>query len=284
MKLLLTLAIAVCLTGMMAADDVSTAWRKVLKKCAKSDVIGSQALFFGVSNNVGPGSVWRFANDKSLRLMFELSDVFSPANQDSLVKFNNVAGCSGNSSSKWNLRLGLPFSTGVTPLSLDLGAQLEHARKVNLTITGWAIDDLKETNWKTAFAKLRKSDPDNAYVKELEESNRLLAENVVKVSGLKVVFTFGTKLTADARARFKGKDIKLGPDGASLHSDVTADNEVTVNATGPFYMIAAYSSIVAGKPVGIGPTQDVPVMLTPVKKITEGTLLGNDHKPLPAKR
>src|SRR5712691_5637897 len=79
--------------GLCLAEDASSAWRKVLQKCAKSDVIGKQSLFFGLSNGIGPGSVWRFADDKSIRLLFELSDAIpSETDRFTLIRSNNVVG------------------------------------------------------------------------------------------------------------------------------------------------------------------------------------------------
>jgi hypothetical protein len=208
MKNILILAVALLTAGQAFAQDATTAWRKVLQNCAKSDLIGKQSLFFGVSNSIGPGSVWRRANDRSIRLLFVLSDAFPlPADQTKIVKANNIASCSGSSSSKWDLKLGLPFSTGATPLTLDIGALLGQAKNVTVSVTGYALDDLAETNWKQAFAGLP---ADNPYSKELHQPDRLLAENAVKVTGLKATFNYKTDFSADVQAKYKGKSFTLG--------------------------------------------------------------------------
>src|SRR5258707_8774194 len=123
MRHFLVVAMLFFVAGPMFAQDASTAWKKILKNCARTDVIGKQSLFFGVSNRIGPGSVWRRADDGSIRLMFELSDAFpKDSDQAKIVKANNISNCFGSSSSKWDVKLGLPFATGATPLSLDIGA------------------------------------------------------------------------------------------------------------------------------------------------------------------
>lgn len=315
------------------ADDATTAWRKILRKCAASDVIGNQALFFGVSNSVGPGSVWRFADDKSIRLLFELSDAFPNEGQQTvLVRSNPVAQCAGDSTSSWNLKISLPFSTGAIPLAADVEAILARARRVTVSVSGFAIDELKEVNWKQAFQGLPANNP---YRSEVNQPNRIIAENVVKITGLRAVFVFGGQLSADVQARFQGKSFHLGdspgagsvssetsanaPKGspkqsdanpvgakatnvcapsarastppssvskgggslargtAELHAEVSRDNEITICADGPFYLLAAYSKLVGGQPSGMSSTQNAPMALVPIKMPTD-LALKSDRK------
>jgi hypothetical protein len=315
------------------AQDASTAWRKILQKCAKTDLIKNQYIFFGVSNTIGPGSVWRFAEDKSIRLMFELADAFpDTAQQEKLVHLNNVAACTGNSTTGWNLKLTLPFTTGATPLSLDISAVLGQAKKVTVSISGYSVDVLKETDWKEGFQSLGK---DNAYSKEILQPNRVIAENVVKVKGFKATFDYKTDLSADVKAKYKGVTFTLGNSSttpgkqtlatdtkqiedtaqsvtstvkeatskkpsknkpadkggcslpadpssdkatgasatpkptagtgnsnsgspgtglATLHVDFTSNRQIVICADGPFYLLAAYSKLVNGAPIGLTAT------------------------------
>jgi len=341
MKRILIFLVVLVAVGQGVAQDATTAWKKVLKNCANSNLIGKQSLFFGVSNTIGPGSVWRRADDNSIRLMFELSDAFpAAADQAKIVKTNQIAGCYGTSSSKWDLKLGLPFSTGATSLTLNIGALLGQAKSVTVSVTGFAIDDLAETNWKQAFAGLS---TDNAYYKEAHQAGRLIAENGVKVTGLRAVFNYKTDIGADVQAQFKGKAFTLGnssstpgnasgtgtgsgnangtststtPSGtsgtggssnsgasscspgatsnttdtsgsvsstsgagspgtgsATLHVDFTSSRQITICADGPFYLMAAYSQLSDGTPLGIAPTAST-LVLTPAdvpKKAVAGS-------------
>jgi hypothetical protein len=332
MKRLLLMMLMFCLSGSIFAQDASSAWRDVIKKCAKTDLIGKQSLFFGVSNLIGPGSIWRRADDKSIRLVSVLSDAFPTATDQALiVKANNTAGCVGDSTSRWNLRFGLPISTGATPISLNIGAILGGAHKVTVSVKGFALDTLDEDQWKKAFSTLG---TDNVFFKDSQQPNRLLAENAVKVTGLTAVFDFSHDLSADVQAQYKGKAFTLGnsssgstksgsnsssgsttasggsaantstpstnssstnssnsgsatagacasssPSGsaptgtnstatntstsgsnsgsgsATLHIDVSGSRQITICVDGPFYILAAYSSLTNGTPIGIAPTQ-----------------------------
>jgi hypothetical protein len=373
MKRLILAFLMVFVTRPLFAQDASTAWRNVIKKCAKSDLIGRDTLFFGVSNTIGPGSVWRFADDRSIRLMFELSDAFpDQSDQSKVVKANNTAACLGSATSSWNIKLGLPFSTGATPLTLDIGVLLGQAKKVTVSISGFALDDIKETEWKEAFKGLA---PDSPYAKEILQDNRVVAENAVKVTGFKAVFDYKTNFSVDVQGKYKGlgfilgnssagkdnqsggsaskiidtvskdatsiagaiskngkttsgstagsgpcssssgapskgatsnkgatpsngekttssgtpsngaspstgggttKGGSVGTGSATLHVDFTKDNQITVCADGPFYLIAAYSKLINGTPIGITPTA-ASLTLVPAT-IPTGAILGSDRQ------
>lgn len=211
------------------AQDASTAWRDVLRRCARTDLIGRQSLFFGVSNLIGPGSIWRRADDNSIRLVSVLSDAIpKESDQASIIKTNNIASCVGNSTSRWNLRLGLPFSTGATPLSLNIGAILGGAHDVSVSVKGYAVDTLDESQWKKAFSGLG---ADNVFYKDAIGPNRLLAENSVKVTGFTAIFNFKHDLAADVQAQYKGKTFTLGNSTSGGTSSQTASSAASGSST-----------------------------------------------------
>lgn len=222
-SLLLTLSVT-------AHADAIDVWKKILKKCSDTKLIGRQQLFFGLSNSVGPGSVWRLADDRSLRMRFELSDAIpNQADRDKLISKGPILQCSGDSTTNWSVGLGLPFSTGATPITAEIGAILGRAKKVSVSVSSYSIDQLKEVPWKAEFDKLA---PNNAYSADLKSQNRLLAANSVKVGGLRATFTFATKLGADVQARFKGQDFILGtPTPAPSTGTSTAVAIATTPAT-----------------------------------------------------
>jgi len=325
--------------------DATSAWRDVLQKCAASDLLGRrQVLFFGVSNTVGPGSVWRFSDDRSVRLLFELSDaVPSPDDRTKLMVISPMSQCVGKASSNWNLRFGLPFSTPINSLAANIAAILGRAKSVTVSVDGFGMDVLKEVPWREAFRRLGASGSSNVYYSVLFEDGSVLAENVVKVRGLKAVFTYDRALSADVAASFSGKSFVLGSGKAStggatpgsgngatttagsattattttgaatattptprtqpatggatqtsaaerpcstsanaptsnssvdsakvspakeatFHAEITAQNQITLCSDGPFYILAGYSKLVGGRPVGIDAITNAPLALKP---------------------
>jgi hypothetical protein len=183
MKQFLLVVVSLCTVSPAFAQSNKT-WRDIIEKCNPTEEIGKQTLFFGVSNLIGPGSMWRRADDKSIRLVYELSDGFpSATEQADIVIGGNITSCSATQSSKWNIKFGLPFSTGATPLTIDIGLTLGKAHDVDVSIASYAVDTLVEGNWKDHLNTLAKNSPSNGYYKEVYQpaDTLLLAENVVKV-------------------------------------------------------------------------------------------------------
>jgi hypothetical protein len=241
------------------------------------------------------------------------------------------------------LRFGLPFSTPINSLAANIAAILGRAKNVTVSVDGFGMDVLKEVPWRSAFKGLGAADSSNAYYSVLFEDGSVLAENVVKVRGLKAVFTFDRALSADVSATFSGKSFVLGSGKATaatlapssgngstttagssttttagaatattgtprtgqpttggatnptssaehpcsnsasaptthsssdpgkvspgkeatLHAEVTARDQITLCSEGPFYILAAYSRLVGGRPVGIGAIANAPLGLRP---------------------
>src|SRR4051794_17163930 len=72
------------------AADVRDAWNAVLRNCAVNGTISKTGIFFGISNTIGAGSVWRSLEHGGYGLRFELSDAFPDAQtRQKLLKTNN---------------------------------------------------------------------------------------------------------------------------------------------------------------------------------------------------
>jgi len=361
MKRALVMLLFLCVASPAFAQDASTAWRTIISKCAKSDLLGRESLFFGVSNLIGPGSIWRRADDGSIRLVSVLSDVVTNADDESkIVLANNIVACTGNSKTGWNIKFGLPFSTGATALSLDIGAILGGAHSVTVSVKGYAMDTLDEDNWKKAFLGLGQ---DNIYLQDARQPNRLLAENAVKVTGLTAVFNFNHDFSGDVQAKYNGKSFMLGNNSsngnststtskspgstpaktgpgsaeggsgatstagtgqassasaasasggsstpgacssgssagagsgttstggagasassgngvATLHVEFSGSKQITICADGPFYVMAAYSNLQFGNPIGIAPTQ-ASLQIIPNAQLPKNASAASDRK------
>ncbi len=229
------------------------AWTAVLKNCANSDLLGKDVVYFGMSNQIGPGSIWRRANDGSFRLRYELSDIEpDPAKQAALVRLNNQVSCKGNSSSEWQIKFGLPFESGVTPVSADVGSDLRRADKVTVKVDGWAIDDLKEGAYETLIQN-------SAMKGEFSTPDRLVVENAYRIIGFSATFHFAKNISDQLRGKYKGGTVST--DGASLQTRWNDDTTLTVNAPGTFYLLAAFGSLSSEGAPSFTPQEETPELV-----------------------
>jgi hypothetical protein len=218
-------------------QDSREAWIAVLSKCASTQLIGKDVLYFGASNEIGPGSVWRRNSDGSIRLRYELSDLEPDIVKcGALVHPNNSVTCSGNSAASWEVHLGLPFEGSVTPVSGDVSADLKRADTVSVTVNGWALDELKEGPYESM---IRSND---ALQDEFTATDRVIVENAVRIAGFSADFKFSKSVADELKSKYSGKLISVN-EGAHLQSQWSNDTTLTMKAPDTFYILAAFGRL-----------------------------------------
>jgi BON domain len=230
----------------VAHAHVEAAWTTVLSKCNETQELGKNMLYFGMSNQIGPGSVWRRETDGSIRLRLALTDLEPDEKKRSaIVQRNNTAACSGSNSTSWSLHAGLPFSGLAAPVSGDVTEDLRRADTVTVTINGWGMDVLKET----LFEKLVSTLQEPAFQREFASGELLIAENVVRVDGMTAAFSFSRKadLNLDKlKTQIANTSVQLGS-GAHLRTSWVSDTTLAMSTDEPFYLIAAFGTLNNGR-------------------------------------
>ncbi len=217
-------------------QDSRQAWIDILNSCAKSQLIGKDVLYFGASNEIGPGSIWRQNSDGSIRLRYELSDLVpDSAQQKALIHPNNSVSCGGNSASKWEVQLGLQFDGSVAPVSADVSLDLKRADNVTVSVTGFAIDELKEGPYETMIRA------DDALQDEFTAADRVIVENAVRIEGFSANFKFSKSIAEGLKGKYTGQSVAL--QGANLQSQWSNDTTLTMKTPGSFYLLAAFGKL-----------------------------------------
>lgn len=218
------------------SQDSRAAWVAILGKCAKSQLIGKDVLYFGASNEIGPGSIWRQNSDGSIRLRYELSDIVpDSAKRLELIHPNNAVSCGGDSTSTWEVKLGLPFDGTVAPVSADVSADLKRADGVTVSVTSYAVDELKEGPYETMIRA------DDALQDEFTAPDRVIVENAVRIEGFSANFKFSKGIAEQLKGKYTGKLVAL--QGANLESQWSDDTTLTMKTPGTFYLLAAFGKL-----------------------------------------
>ena len=217
-------------------QDSRAAWVAILGKCAKSQLIGKDVLYFGASNEIGPGSIWRQNSDGSIRLRYELSDIVpDSAKRMELIHPNNAVSCGGDSTSSWEVKLGLPFDGTVAPVSADVSADLKRADGVTVSVTSYAVDELKEGPYETMVRA------DDALQDEFTAPDRVIVENAVRIEGFSANFRFSKSVAEQLKGKYTSKLVALH--GANLESRWSDDTTLTMKTAGTFYLLAAFGKL-----------------------------------------
>lgn len=242
MRTLVAALFLLAISPQLFAADATKAWKSLLEQCAKSDLIGRHQLFFGLSNAAGAGSVWSFADDRSLRLQWELSDLIpAKARRDKVVLPGKPVRCNSDRTFDWSLSLGLPFSIG-NSIGADIAAVLGMARKVTLSITSYSVDMVKFGPFEADM-----NDP-KIFAVKLKEGD-MIAANSVKVEGFRAVYLFKNALSSEIQAKFKNRTLTIGSSGTRINSttgEVPSQVIHASNSTSGSSSSAAPSAVSAG--------------------------------------
>ncbi len=222
--------------------DVVKSWDDVLSKCAESDLMGDSTLFFGMSNNVGPGSIWRATKEGGYGIRWLTSDL--DPDLDSPPQFVHpgvVSSCQGNRKVLIGFSATALLETKVAPLEVGLVGALNKARDVTVEIDGWSLDQIREgpfERWATSL--------DDDIREEFGTGKSLVMVKAVKVSGISVVMSFDTTTSAELRAKLPDPVVKLGDLGASMEAKWKSDSELQLKSNQPFYIVGELSALRKG--------------------------------------
>lgn len=227
--------------------DVKAAWNDVIKRCATSTLNGPNILFFGPTNAVGPGSVWRRDNEGVYRLRYDLSQMPDPK---TFTAPYSEAQCDGTYSSK--VTFGLEGNLDAVPVSAEAKADFARARTVSAKAESVAWVPIAEGPYENYVRAL----PANSGLRtEIESGNRLIMTRAFKVSGFTTSLTFSDQVAAELRAKYPSGPLPAGLVGGlegGLNAAWSSANTLTLSNAGSFYIAGEFQ---AYAPTGLSSTQ-----------------------------
>lgn len=210
------------------AQDGKKLWKDVLRNCATNDIIGSDVLYVGPTNNLGLGSIWRKVGS-SYHLVRDFDDaVASKAKRAGVVNEGSLAKCSGDSKTSRHINPTFVLQSVLAPISGSFGLDLKKARTVTVSVDSWTWDQLKEGD----FLALVRVPPQNPYLNDLR--NRLVVGKALRISGLKADLEYAGANALELAAKYKNKAIDAG---AGLKAEWTNDNKMHIEANSPAYLV-----------------------------------------------
>lgn len=174
------------------ADKV---WQDLLKKCADSDLLG-KVRFFGMSNNLGPGVLWR-KKEGSYRLVRMLPQEILA--DTSVIRRGEESSCSGKTAKSSNAGLALFVGTALSVLPIDIGFDLKKASTVTVSTPAWVLDQLSAGDYEDAVRKLPSRAP---YARSLASPGTQITGKAVKIKGLKAELEFDRGTAAALKAKY----------------------------------------------------------------------------------
>ena len=248
-----------------SAQDVRKAWQNAFKACGQSELAGKKVLFFGTSNTVGIGSVWR-KSTSGYNLRFDLPKLIpDQAKRDTIVSRGTPPPeCGGNHTTGWSSALGLPFLS-VFADKTGFDANFSHAKHAVITVDKIAFDQISELDFEQAIADRVAANPNDIYVRDATANDRLVMNKAFRVSGITVTFDYTPDQLKDLKTKYpEGGSITVGGDkGATVSFTYSNTSTLTLKTSGDVY-IAGEFAVLTGGHVGLPGNQKVQFHLTPV--------------------
>jgi hypothetical protein len=226
--------LALSTTACRTTGDAKASWNKVIRNCAVSDLNGPNILYFGPSNAVGTGSIWRKDAQGVFRLRYDLSQMPDPKN---FFAPANDSSCSGSASSKFVF--GADASLDAQPVSADMKADLSRAKKVEAKASSMAWVPIQEGPFRDYVNGL----PANAGPRiDLMAGDKYVLTRALRVSGFSTTLEFSSDVAAGLHAKYNGAlpANLAGNVGGGLNASWTGQNTLTLTSNGPFYIAGEF--------------------------------------------
>lgn len=178
--------------------DSTAVWNDILSKCAAGAQVRN-VLFFSLSNNIGPGSIWK-KSPESGYIAVRTFDTTAPR-ADKVINRGVASSCNGATaaSSSFAGDVGVQKLFAVMPVGVS--GELKNARQVQVGIDSWAWDEIVAGPFSDMLTAMADQDPKSAYARDLQ-STGLVVGRAVRANGIVADLAFQKANAAALQAKY----------------------------------------------------------------------------------
>jgi len=250
----------VLLYGCDGSESGRALWQDVVKKCAGNDLLGKDVLYFGPSNPLGPGSVWRKgdANNAGYYVRWLPSNIDS--NPNVFIKDGTSFNCAGTSTTTTKVSPTVALQTSVVPVGANFNADFGKARKTTVTVDAAQWDQVVEGPFDQAIKAL---DSNNPVKIDLRSGTRYVSVRALRITGMSADLEFSHDDALELKAKYNGPLGALGTGdlGVGFNAQWKGDTVLHLTSTAQFYVageLRPYTSTIglsAGRQIPFGPIE-----------------------------
>jgi hypothetical protein len=225
-------ALAISVSACVHGKDAKTAYEKGIKPCAVSDLNGKNILYFGPSNAVGTGSIWRKDNSGVFHLRYDLSQMPDPKN---FLADSTPFDCTGSDLSKF--AFGANASLDAQPVSAELKADIQRGRTVESKATlAWV--PIQEGAYKDYVDAMPAAGPRA----DLMAGDKYVLARALKVASFETTLEYSSTIAAGLSGKYNGPlpANLAGNAGGGLTASWTGGNKLTLKSNGSFYIAGEF--------------------------------------------
>jgi hypothetical protein len=218
----MALALAGCSGGLSNASKTNAE----LGDCAADDLATGQVVFFGLSDNLGPGTIMKRYPGKGVGPEYFIGSIVD--DPTSAVVHHGV---------DWACALGdsvarafeANSAVGILPVDAALNAKLARASHLGVTVDSVRWDDLLAAPYREAIDQL--SDP--RLKGDLLQAGYLVESRALVAKGIRITARFESSIGASVKAALGEGRKTLQQGKVTAVVDLTWDNTTTLTITAP---------------------------------------------------
>jgi hypothetical protein len=245
------------------------AWVNVIKKCAIADTIDeAKLLYFGPSNTVGPGSLWRKDIDgKSYGLRIAEETLLD--NKKIVNRDESPAQCIGQYATETEIGPKLSFTSALSPVSAEVEADFKRAKSISAKAGEIRWYTVQEKPFEDYIDNLPASNP---LKEDINKGNRFVMRRALMVSGYSAEIKFDSSVAAELEGKYFGPlPAKLvGNLGAGIRASWRGGTTLVLESKAPFFVAGELHPWIFGHFRAEGSTR-----INPAKEI-----VGKDQVPV----
>jgi len=223
-------------------QQAKASWQEVLIRCGAGEVLEG-GVFYGPSDQAGPGSIWRRTNVGTYRLRWSSAE--AKGSGPAPVEAAQAAPCKEGRFTLVRLFPTQLLMNPLQPMDTEFEAALDKTDKVTVRVRGWAVDRLAEG----AFGGRLKEVPAGSLLrKDLDRETIMAQSNGVRVTGFAVSMEYAPADAERLRGRYKDISIRSGKAGASFTGKWISPTVLELSADKDIYVFGRLSEVASVSP------------------------------------
>lgn len=215
------------------------------RACAADQLQSKAVLYFGPSNQIGPGSIWsRLGAQGGYQPQWRMKDLH--LNSADVVEPGKSFPCDYSKNATLTAEGGLSAFSPTANVSADLKADFARAKTIKVSASGAAWDTVIEGPYKAQLRKISDAD----MKRDIFGMNRLVVRRALRLSGYKAVLDFDTKVAPAIKAKYDGMKLgskMVGEVGAEFTAKWTNDEKLELSAADNVYVAGEFVDYINGQ-------------------------------------
>lgn len=233
-----------CVEG-CSGNSTVTPGKIFVDMCADDQLKSSAVLYFGPSNQIGPGSVWaRLGAKGGYQPQWRTEDL--NLNYAKVVQSGKPFPCDLSLLTTFTAGGGLSILSPAANVSAEVKADFARAKTIVVSAREAAWDMIVAGPYLIHLNGIS----DSSIKSDVFGKNRLVVRRALRLSGYRALLDFGSNLTPEIKTKYE--EGKLGPKvigdvGAQLNAKWTNDEKLELTAMDNVYVAGEFAELINGE-------------------------------------